>query len=481
MYKKIISQIEAFLFKIIKQITKTDKIFVLLGLLSVLPLFFISFFNNPGSDDFDLSYESQVEPYWSLQIRRYFEWSGRYFSNGLISLDPLTYNDYYFFKIVPIILLLLFIYSLYVFISCLQLNITKLKKQVFVGFFLFVYIYKMPSVCEGFYWIPGSITNQLPEILALFFYSLLLRYYQSKNIIYLLLSAIVLFATMGCNEITVIILLLFNLFLLLYNYYLFKKLSKPLAFILILTIIFAGIEILAPGNSVRSSNLIIKHQFIYSVLKSVQVSFSFITTWIPIITLCCLFFIEDLIQLIDEKINKKYIVSPIFSLALVFIIVYAGIFPGMWSLNSRPPDRTVNTIYFFFIFAYLYFIITLIHYLFNIKKINFVYHKNIKICIGIIILLNFVSNNNIVLAYHDLLSGKAYKYNKEMRTRFELIKKCKQPDCVLPELINKPPTIYNTVDMGLTTDKNNWKNMEMSRYFRKRSIIIKPNDSIISE
>ena len=76
-----------------------------------------------------MSYESQVEPFWSLQIRRYFEWSGRYFSNGLLSLDPLTYNDYYSFKIVPIILLILFIYSLYVFISCLQLNITKLKKQ----------------------------------------------------------------------------------------------------------------------------------------------------------------------------------------------------------------------------------------------------------------------------------------------------------------------------------------------------------------
>ena len=481
MISKNTHQIKSLFFNFINQISRTDKFFILLGFLSVLPLIFISFFNNPGSDDFDLSYESQVEPFWSLQIRRYFEWSGRYFSNGLLSLDPLTYNDYFFFKIVPIFLLLLLVYSIYIFISCLQLNITKLKKQAFVGFFLFVYIYQMPSVCEGFYWIPGSITNQLPEILALFFYSLLLRYYQSKNIIYLLLSAVVLFATMGCNEITVVILLLFNLSLLLYNYYLFKKLSKPLVFILILTIIFGAIEILAPGNSVRSSNLVIKNQFIYSVLKSVQVSFSFITNWIPIITLCCLFFLDDLILLINEKINKNYIVNPIYSIALVFIIVYAGIFPGLWSLNSKPPDRTVNTIYFFFIFGYLYFIITLVHYLINIKKINFIYQKNIKIVIGIIIILNFISDNNIVLAYHDLLSGKACKYNKEMMARFELIKKCKEPDCVLPELINKPPTIYNTVDMGLTTDKNNWKNLEMSRYFRKKSIVIKPNDSIISE
>ena len=100
-----------------------------MGFLSVLPLIFISFFNNPGSDDFDLSYESQIEPFWSLQIRRYFEWSGRYFSNGLLSVDPLTYNDYFSFKIVPIFLLLLLVYSIYIFISCLQLNITKLKKQ----------------------------------------------------------------------------------------------------------------------------------------------------------------------------------------------------------------------------------------------------------------------------------------------------------------------------------------------------------------
>ncbi|HEX8575181.1 MAG TPA: DUF6056 family protein [Flavobacterium sp.] len=477
----IASKLATFLFNLIKKIIQTDKLFIWLGFLAVLPLFFISFFNNPGSDDFNFSYESQVEPFWSVQIGRYMDWSGRYFSNGLISFDPLTYNNYYLFKIVPIILLLLFIYSLYVFISCLQLNITKIKKWAIIGFFLFIYIYQMPSVCEGFYWIPGSITYQLPEILALFFYSLVVRYFQSKNIIYLLLSTIVLFATMGCNEITVVILLLFNLLLLLGNYYLFKKLSKPLFFIFILTVIFAGIEILAPGNSVRASYFIIKHQFIYSILKSVQVSFLFITMWTPIITLCCLFFTEDLIQLINEKINKKYICNPVFSLILVFIIVYAGTFPGVWSMNSKPPDRTVNTIYFFFIFGYLYFIITLIHYFINIKKINFVYQNKIKIIIGIIIILNFVSYNNIVLAYYDLLSGKAYKYNKEMIARFELIKKCNQPDCIVPELINKPPTIYNTVDMGLTTDKNNWKNMEMSRYFRKESIVIQPNDSIISE
>ena len=83
---------------------------ILLSVITIFPLIILSFFNNPASDDFDYSYESQVEPFWSLQIRRYFDWSGRYFSNGLISLDPLVYNNYFLFRLIPIVLIFAFIF-----------------------------------------------------------------------------------------------------------------------------------------------------------------------------------------------------------------------------------------------------------------------------------------------------------------------------------------------------------------------------------
>lgn len=90
---------------------------------------------------------------------------------------------------------------------------------------------------------------------------------------------------------------------------------------------------------------------------------------------------------------------------------------------------------------------------------------------GIIIVLCLFSTNNSTLAYYELISGKAYKYNKEMTTRFELIENSKEVEIVLPALINKPQTMYSS-EMGITNDKNNWKNRAISRYFRKKSILV---------
>ena len=83
------------------------------------------------------------------------------------------------------------------------------------------------------------------------------------------------------------------------------------------------------------------------------------------------------------------------------------------------------------------------------------------------------STNNSTLAYYELISGKAYKYDKEMTARFELIENSKEEEIVLPALINKPQTVFSS-EMGLTNDTNNWKNTAISRYFRKKSILVQP-------
>jgi len=484
MLEKYVLKMDGLFIKLIDKIYKISNgyFFIIIAIFTSLPLVLLSFFNNPGSDDFDLSYESQVESFFSLQIRRYFDWSGRYFSNGLISfLEPLIYNNYYWFKIIPIILLGLFVVSIIVFFTSLKLNISRLEKFSLVGVVLFLYLYQMPSVCEGFYWIPGSFTNQLPQVLVFLFFSTLFKYFQTNKSAYILFSIVFLFAAMGCNEITVVSLLFIIFVLFFYNFLVLKKFSNPLFLILIMAVCFSCLEVLAPGNAVRAEHIKIKQQLVHSALKSFQISLSLIMKWIPIITICCFFFLKRIIQFIKERIEEKYIIHPFFSFCIFFLIVYIGVFACFWSTNSPPPNRTANTIYFFFMIAYINFIFSLIHQLAIIKKYDFSYSNNVKICIGLIIILSLLSNNNITLAYHDLLTGKAYKYNGEMVDRFESIYNCKGQECVLPPLINTPQTIYNKEIMGLTNDKNNWKNIEIARYFRKKSIIVQPVDSLLTE
>ena len=456
-----------------------DAFFIILGIITIIPFTILSFFYNPGSDDFDYAYESQTENFFPLQIRRYNEWSGRYFSNGIISFDPLTYNNYFFLKIVPILLFLLFIYSLFFFFTSPQLKIKKKKILLIVSTLFVLYLYQMPNVCEGFYWMPGSITNQLPISLSLLFFGLMTRCFDKKRFYHIPLLILLLAAIIGCNEIIIVILGILLSVLWMVYFIKNKKVSIIFSLLLLFFILFSAIEILAPGNTVRASIIPVEHDFFYSVLKSVQFSFKYFFRWFSFIAITILFFVDEIIDFIKDNQFKAYFLHPLIVLVILLIMMFVVFFLGFWTLHSVIPDRSINTLYFFYIILLGYLCISVISFF----KLEFNSKNNslIKIALGIVILTSFLADNNIMVAYNDLLTGKAYNYDKEMKNRIEILKNSKEKQCILPVLTNFPVTIYNSVTMGLTNDKNNWKNKEIMRYYRKESIIVKPIDSLLTE
>ena len=90
----------------------TDKV-LLIFLLA--PFFVISIFNHPASDDFDFSFKTRDYGFWGAQVYRYMNEGGRYFANGIISLDPLVVKAYWAFKVLPILVLGLFVFSVFYF------------------------------------------------------------------------------------------------------------------------------------------------------------------------------------------------------------------------------------------------------------------------------------------------------------------------------------------------------------------------------
>ena len=55
---------------------------------------------------------------------------------------------------------------------------------------------------------------------------------------------------------------------------------------------------------------------------------------------------------------------------------------------------------------------------------------------GLIIFCLAFSKTPLFLAYHDLLIGKAYHYNKEMALRFEIIRNSKEKKIILRNIKN---------------------------------------------
>ncbi len=476
MLEKGILKIKKNSFVLIKKLVNIERhyFFISIALVAVFPFFLLSFFNNPASDDFAYCNESQVRTFFDFQKHLYLEWSGRYFSNFLLGvIEPMIFKQFFWYKLIPVIVIIVFICSIFSLFTALIITASKVEKVSLVSTFLFLYVYQMPDVYQGFYWIPGSLTYQLSQVLVLFFITFLVKYFQDKKSIYLFISSFFLFAGIGSNEITAVSLLFLISFAFLYHYLVLNKFNKTLFYILILAVFFTAVTVLAPGNNIRAEQIKVKHQLFYSLFRSLQLSISLLFKWMPIITICCLFFLKKIIQIIEQRINVQCLIHPFLSFFILFLLVYVSVFACFWSTNVLPPNRTLNTIYFFFIITFIYFIFSVIYHYLVLKKIDFTYSKSTKTSMGIIIVLCLFSTNNSTLAYYELISGKAYKYDKEMTARFELIENSKDVAIVLPALMNKPQTVFSS-EMGLTNDKNNWKNSAISRYFRKKSVLVQP-------
>lgn len=69
----------------------------------------------------------------------------------------------------------------------------------------------------------------------------------------------------------------------------------------------------------------------------------------------------------------------------------------------------------------------------------------------------------------ELKNGEARQYAKEMRNR-EISYLSNQKNIIVDELTAKPKMLFH---LDISTDKNYWSNMNVTRYFRKESVILK--------
>ena len=77
---------------------KKDKLLLNLLVVIIVPFILISFFNNPATDDFYLANLSIKYGLYDVHFWHYNNWSGRYFSNGILFFSPLYFDNFYFYK-----------------------------------------------------------------------------------------------------------------------------------------------------------------------------------------------------------------------------------------------------------------------------------------------------------------------------------------------------------------------------------------------
>lgn len=439
------------------------------GILTILPFLIVSIFNNPSADDFNYNCKSRDFGFWNAQLDYYNTWSGRYIATAILCFRPLVSNSFFIYKLIPLLLFTSLYISIFYLVSLLFSRLKKNDILVCSFFVLITYLIQIPSVSQGFYWLSGSISYQLPNILSIILFYYLIKLLESNSMRYLLISLFLAVLIIGSNETSMFIIDYLLVVIFIFKYIQQKKVNYSLLTVLIFAVIFSLIVIKAPGNALRAKEFENNHQIPITIVKTILLAILYSLKWLPIILISATIYYKHFNTNVKNESIKIFDLNPMYVFIIICFIPLVGFLPGIWSMGYRPPPRTINVIYFYFLFGMIYLAFVAF---FKIKKINEIYSNFSKwnSCLLLSIVAGFIGiDNNIKTVYSDLISGSAYGYNIELKNRYRLIQDNKKDTCYVPKLINKPTTIFFE---DITTEPDDWKNGSYSSYFKKEVIIL---------
>ena len=119
-----------------KKLLGKEYFWIILLSLLVIPFIAISFFDHPSADDYIISAVVRDNGFLAHYRQVYFEWSGRYFSTLLECFNPLVYNWFFGYKLIPILLIVLFYIGLFrLFKSIFGKELSSIKTSSYFAYY----------------------------------------------------------------------------------------------------------------------------------------------------------------------------------------------------------------------------------------------------------------------------------------------------------------------------------------------------------
>ncbi|MDB5258749.1 MAG: hypothetical protein JWM14_3444 [Chitinophagaceae bacterium] len=440
-------------------------------LLLFFPLAVLVLFNHPSADDYCYVVSAFKQGYWEAQWSTYNNWTGRYTSTFLLDSGPLLYGSFVGYKMQNLILLVLTAVSGLYFVKTLMnkkdIDVSVIAVSVCV---LFLYLVKMPTLTEGFYWLSGAITYQLANTATLVVIVIVLNLRKEYKLWKVITAFVLCFLICGSNETSMIELIYILCALMAFEYASARSIPKYYYALLVISLIGAAIIIFAPGNAIRSSYFHGEKNIINALILAGGVGLSRMQEWLQDILILLVLFLPFLKQTEVFSDNERKITPVILILYPFFIvgILIVGYFPAFWSVGFEPPLRTVNVLYWIFTFSCLHYAILLVTY---IKQKGGVFVVVPQFVLWILVFIAFrdlAPQNNLRTASMDVVSGRAITYDREMEERYQAMERSKGNDVVFKPLTAMPKSIFCT-DIE-SEHPEDWKNVCMADYFHLKSL-----------
>lgn len=457
-----------------------NHILLFILIVAISPYCYLCFFANPSADDFTLAAQFQQNDFFALIYEQYFVRNGRYISSPLSFLNPISFNSFYGYKVVPFLFLGALFFSQLFFITQLFTKITKSFKVILSFLFFFFFLHNMPIISEGIYWYTGGVIYTLGVAVFLFYIGFLIKVLRDKlSGFWLVLLTFLLFFSCGFNEVLTL-LIVFLLAVVTFVFYQKNlELKRVVLTQLLFSILFASILIFAPGNAIRGNSYSNTHQFFhsfgYSILQVVRFSLLWIVS-IPLIVASILYAgVNKTLRKNIDLFKNSFYINRWFSIFLMFSIVFICVFPAYWATGILGQHRTLNVAYFFFLIMwFVNLTVWLNHYQNKIKR--FKINLNQKKLMMLVLVLGLVFTGNGYSTLHDVFSGKARSFNLQITERFEKLSKERKTNgapIILGPLLAKPKCLF-TYD--ISSNPKDWKNQAFNMYFGLEGVDIYLNN-----
>ena len=495
-----------------------------LYILTVLPLLIISFYNWPSADDMSLAlktyrYFNETGNifgtfFYAFKVGfdEYMTWMGYFFSNVVFCYSPSIFGEKWYFLTAFIMIGILTLGVCYFFKALFVYGLKRNKSEanIISMLTLMIITQSMPKGTvrvEAFYWYSGAINYMFMFGMGLFWLGLIIRsvYDDSakKRFRKLLWACFWGFWLGGANymtalEIAICSFLIITIFVLSKTSLLnvealdddkkksFNKIWIPT----LINLIGFMLSCFAPGNATREA-IVEGFGPVKAVLISLYYTFDLcvneFTRWEVIVAFILLIPIS---WKVSENIKHKF-EHPFIFTVFAYGMVSSNIVPPIYAIGNIEAGRLKSIIwaeYVVMVVLVVFYITAWVRQLFESEAINLsakpVDCENFSAeaafaILTIAVLLVFGSGLSVktdpmyysgTSAIYDVVTGNAKAFLSENEKRLKILQDDSVTDCVFEPYSVEPELLFF---YDISTDKENWINKAMARYYGKNSVVLK--------
>ena len=486
---------------------KTICILLLAGLAAVLiPMLVIAGYNVPCADDFSyggLTHSAWEQSHSLLAVLakaaqtvnlNYFGWQGTYSAVFAFSLQPAVFGEQWcplttFIMLISLCGGIAFLFDV---VFRRILNAAWYQTGIAVTIVLAVCTQFLPSPVQAFYWYNGSVYYTFFFGISLVLYAKILTYIRlpdaelspAKRIPRLLSLSVLSVIIAGTNYVTALTTAIVYTCVL--ALMLIRKKYSCLSLLVPFCVFIVGfiVSAAAPGNSVRQAAYQDRPSALASVFLSFESALKYAHHWLTPSLVLLVIFLAPLLYKVTARTSYSYS-HPLLVLSGSFCLFAAMFCPSIYAMGNEGPERLLNIIYFAFVILLILDLSYVLGWCGRAAERRGLCVKTEKtdrpvypVPFLLVIVLFFVlsckfaeSNYTSSSALWEVLQGEAGTYHDTAMERLELLNDDSLQDVVLPRYSVKPWLLYFD---DVTTDPADWRNIAVSNYYQKNSVVLAP-------